>query len=115
MSNARAFRRARRRELGGHGRPGRIETAWIPAWAGDEKALEEAKQETHDFLIETLGHARRSGVSWGIYEAGERAEKAMGELFERADPAMADVLRRIRGHLREYGGWLVVGMADGVR
>lgn len=54
-----------------------IETASIAAMASDKDHLEEVKSATHDAVIEMLGAARRSGVSWLIYGPGLAATERL--------------------------------------
>lgn len=87
--------------------------AWVAAWAADEAALPEARTGTHDNLIALLGARRRGGVRWGQW-TGAEAVAQLGQLQGEAyAPAVANYLRAIGGHLREYGGWLVVATAPG--
>ncbi len=87
----------------------------LAGWCAGEGDLEEAKRATHDALLELMGDRRRGGVQWRICPAGEKADAAMAMLWEGGvAPELSDHYRRLEGHLREYGGILVVAMAKGI-
>lgn len=88
------------------------------AWCVDEPdAIEEAKKATHDGLIQSMGSQRRGGVTWQIHK-GESAAKVADDLIAtmRADEPdeLRDYYRRIRAHVREYGGCVIVTHAPGL-
>ena len=82
------------------------------AWAASEADLPEARQQTHDRLIATMGDQRRGGVTWR-QTTGDQAVETMAMLTEGATCELADYYRRIRAMLREHGGWVVVASAPG--
>jgi len=88
----------------------------MPAWCATADDLPDARQQTHDALIELLGSARRSGVRWRQVN-GDDAVTLLNHLASGQDsrPEWLDLIRRLRGMLREYGGWIVVAEADAAR
>lgn len=83
------------------------DTALTWAWASTEPgAVDEAKQATHDRLIAQLGARRRSGVAWDVLE-GEAAKAQLRHLHSHSDQ-----WRQGMAKLREFGGFLVVAMAN---
>lgn len=87
------------------------EYATLVAWCAAKSDLAEARRQTHDTLIAMLGDRRRGGVRWQQH-TGADAVRALGIMREGATGELADHYRRVAGHLREYGGWLVVAMAE---
>ncbi len=83
-------------------------------WCATESDLEEAKQQTHDGLIKLMADRRRGGVHWRICQAGtDQAREALAKLFDGADVELADYYRQIAGMMREYGGFMVIALAEG--
>lgn len=107
--NGRAAKRARRAER-------HSDVACLLAWCATEDDLAEARRRTHDALIEMMGPARTGGVTWRWWK-GERArevvEVALADPDQPAD--LAAYYRQVLAHLREYGGYVVVASAPGVR
>lgn len=83
-----------------------------PAWAMDAESLPEARQQAHDILVMQMGDRRAGPVEWRTYE-GEAALKVIGEYGRgyAPDSYQASIVRRMRGHLREYGGFIVIALA----
>lgn len=118
-SNARA---AARREARAAARRLPDDVGLIIGWAPDEAALPEARQKTHDALIMAMGPLRLGGggVSWRQV-TGDSASEVLSSMTReeyeehggRAE--YLDNFRRLRAHLREYGGWLVIATAPGRR
>lgn len=86
--------------------------ATVPAWCATEDDLPDTRQATHDTLIALMGDKRTGGVKW-LWWTGAEAERALGIMRQGAVGEHADNYRRCAGHLREYGGYLVVAMAQG--
>lgn len=87
----------------------------LVAWCRGPEDLEDAKQQTHDGLIALMGDRRTGGVQWRICEGREQGEEALRVLRHGCtDQALLDLYRRHGAHLREWGGYLVVAMAEGV-
>jgi hypothetical protein len=86
-----------------------------PAWAADHEALPEARQQAHDLLLEQMGERRTGPVTFRTYE-GRSAHSVLDVLATKYghEGMAADVIRRLRAHLREYGGFLVVATAPEV-
>lgn len=82
------------------------------AWCADADDLEDAKRRTHDGLLGMMGDQRTGGVQWIIRE-GDAARALLGQLWQGADEELSTYYRQLRGHLREYGGYLVVAIAPG--
>lgn len=88
--------------------------AIVAAWCQGDDDLPEARQQTHDKLCALMGDTRTSGVQW-LWYRDEHATEALDRLqLEDDPPELSDYYRRIRAHLREYGGYLVVAMAEGI-
>lgn len=84
-------------------------------WCESAADLDTVRRETHDTLIANMGHARTGGVSWSIV-TGDDAFKRLSTLFEHSpSPEHSESYRRIRGMLREYGGFLVIASAAGIK
>lgn len=69
-----------------------VDVCVVPAGVADASdlgAVEQAKKSTHDFVIESLGESRTSGVTWRIYDAGPVAERMIRTLF---DPSLPNAL-----------------------
>ena len=86
----------------------------VAAWCLAESDLPDARASTHDTLLKIMGDERTGGVQW-LQWTGDEAWAALREIREGATGEHADYYRRISGHLREYGGWLVLAMAPGKR
>lgn len=115
--------KSRHRRKGGRATPRHPRPGWSPhgdwhgvivGWAATVADLEDAKRQTHDAVIEMLGPARRGGVTWRI-SSGDQANAVLHDFLEDATPEQANHYRRVRGMLREYGGYVVVASAPGVR
>lgn len=86
-----------------------------PGWFATLDDLEEAKKLSHDLLIASMGDRRTGGVQWR-YWTGDDATRVLRDYTTTGGPWKADewdILRRIRAHLREYGGYLIIAMAEG--
>lgn len=84
----------------------------IPAWCAHD-AIDEAKQRTHDTLIQLMGPTRAGAVHWRISSTIADAHEMLDVLVPDSAPEFLDVIRQIRGHLREYGGHVVIALAPG--
>lgn len=99
-----------------------LPVATIVGWCESEDQVEGLKRSTHDAVIRQLGAARRSGVAWRIAQ-GAGASDLLAVLANPDDKAghgpdvtsqeLHDYYRRLRGLLREYGGFIVVAIAEG--
>lgn len=91
-----------------------------PGWFAGPDHLEEAKRLSHDLLIESMGDRRTGPVQWLIWE-GEAAKATLAKLrneWRDGQPLTADeaeTFRQLAAHFREYGGCLIVAMAEGRR
>jgi len=87
-------------------------------WCADDR-VEEAKQQTHDMVIERLGDRRTGAVTWIVAQSVDDAHKIVDDLVDPAHGPMSDAeanyYRQCRAHLREYGGTIVVAVAPGRR
>ena len=87
-----------------------------PGWFQSLDDLDHAKQSSHDALIATMGDRRTGGVQWRWW-TGQEAHQVLAMLrtdkLEVEDEHTANTYRRIAAHLREYGGYLIVAMAEG--
>lgn len=111
--SARAEHRRRERARGPEPFRPDDDVAVVPAWAATEADLPEARRRAHDTLLALLGERRRGPVHWSWW-SGADAFQALRVLAEDTPTAEhADNYRRLRAHLREYGGYLVVAMAKG--
>jgi hypothetical protein len=84
----------------------------VAGWFQDMTDLDEAKQRAHDILLNLMGDQRTGPVQW-VWFTGDEATDALRTLRQGAVGEHADHYRRIGGHLREYGGYLLVTMAEG--
>lgn len=82
-------------------------------WFGTLADLEKAKRQSHDILVEMMGDRRSGPVHWRWWESGDGADEALRVLSEAAAPHELDHYRRVRAHLREYGGFVIVALAKG--
>jgi hypothetical protein len=99
--------RPHRLERGGHFHEDDDVVA-LPCWSA---FAEDGRKASHDALIAALGPLRVSGVSWRE-ATGDEAHALLDEMTAgEMDEAHRDHYRRIRAHLREYGGWVVVALA----
>ena len=114
MSSTRAHRRRAERRIRKEERgiDPNSDYGTVAAWCLDESDLPAARQQSHDTLIALMGDQRTGGVQW-LQRTGDDATQLLGQLFEDATGEASDYYRRIGGHLREYGGWLVVAIAPG--
>lgn len=86
-----------------------------PAWCdGTPGAIAEAKQTAHDYVVAALGDRRTGAVRWLVPETVEASHELLDRLLDADSPQeWSDLIRRIRAHLREYGGVALVAMAPG--
>lgn len=89
--------------------------ATMVAWCATEADLPETRRQTHDGLIALMGASRRGGIQWRQWTGSDASEALNGLWHDATPPDLADHYRRVAGHLREYGGWLVLAMARGDR
>lgn len=85
-------------------------------WCKTEAELDEARRLLHDGVIDMMGARRRGAVTWR-WETGDDADQLLAKLVQgtaTGDQAILSHYRRVRAHLREYGGIVVVAMAPGV-
>jgi hypothetical protein len=86
----------------------------LVGWCRSTEDLEETKRATHDGLISLMGDRRTGGVRWRICTGETEGNEALRVLRDGVrDQALLDHYRRLAAHLREWGGHLVVAMAEG--
>lgn len=85
MTSRRAQRRRGRRERCTRD----DQVAVMVAWCAEESDLPEARQQTHDRLIASLGAQRRGGVTWRWW-TGHAAEDALASIGEDAVGELAE-------------------------
>lgn len=84
-------------------------------WCSGVDDLDEARAKLHDSLIAMMGDQRSGPVEWRWWE-GQAAHRNLDRLAAAAasaDQPIRDHYRRVRAHLREWGGIVVVAMAPG--
>lgn len=82
------------------------------AWCSGLEAVEETKKRTHDNLLELMGDRRVGPVQW-LIERGDAARKVLDMLRPGAAVKLADYYDGIEARLKEFGGLLVVAIAEG--
>ncbi len=97
-----------------------VAVAVLAAWAEHESVLPEARQRSHDRLIEMMGSKRTGGVAWK-QGSDEDAQDILDTLLRDTptdDPASLrvsehylDLKRRIA---ETPGSWVVVAIAPGI-
>lgn len=85
----------------------------VCAWCASIDDLKDARQQTHDGLIELMGVHRTGGVAWRQFEASHAAD-ALAVLSEGSTGEMLAYYRRLGNLLDESGGFLIVALAAGV-
>lgn len=109
MSNSRRIRR--RCRSAGH-------DTWFSVmvgWARSYDDLDLCQTQLHDKLIAMLGPKRRGPVTW-IWRGGDQA-LALLDTLDRDDdePELREHYARVRSHLEEHGGLVVVAKAEAIR
>lgn len=102
-----------------HKRPGRHQLADDEvvaiqlAWARDLDAVAQARQDSHDRLIEGMGPARTGGVSWRQLSTRSDALSFLERMAAGADPEALAYYLDLRELVVRHGGILVVASAPG--
>lgn len=91
--------------------PPNSKVATVIGWSRDIPTdIEEAKQRTHDELINVTGEHRTTGVRWYLVrgaEARAAIDEAMGTLAPDNEVGR-NYYRRLSAHVREYAGVIVI-------
>lgn len=114
MSRRAEMRRHRRAVLRSqrHPWPADAIVAVLAAWAATEADLPECRKRAHDQLIELMGDHPRGPVRW-TWHTGDEAHLVLDQMVRtETSAALLDHYRRLRAHLREWGGYLVLAMAE---
>lgn len=87
----------------------------IAGWFQSLDDLKEAKRLSHDNVVDALGDRRTGPVQWR-YATGPDAHRLLDQVAAgpKSDE-LGDHYRRLRAHLREWGGYIIVAMARGRR
>lgn len=84
-----------------------VQAAWV-----EEHRLEEGKRATAQALEARAGELRTGPIDWRWFDP-ELAGAVLDTLVEgEPDEDMFNYLRRLRGLLREHGGFLVIAFAE---
>lgn len=76
--------------------------------------LDEAKRMGHDTLVALMGDRRTGPICWRWYE-GANAARFLDQYQagQTAGTAEFEYVRAVRAHLREYGGFVLLTIAEG--
>lgn len=85
----------------------------IVGWCASEADLTDAREALHDALIKLMGDQRTGSVFW-VWREGQHAHELLNQVaVDERSQEILDHYRRVRAHLREYGGFVVIAMAPG--
>lgn len=87
----------------------------VAGWCATAADLDEARQATHDILIELQGDRRRGPVTWRIFGQRLDALEVLARMRRLAgnSPALDDHYAALAELIGTHGGILVIAIAPG--